>query len=259
MRIITLANHKGGVGKSATVHALGVVLSREHGRSVLLVDCDPQGSLTASCGVMDAEDASLAQVLGSSTPGSKRLEEIVVEVAADLWLAPADIELSRTELGLVTRIGRENTLKRALATMDGAFDVVLIDSPPSLGLLTVNTLTAADAVLIPTQPQIVDLRGLRLFLETVGELRGALNEGLEILGILLTFYDGRLIHHRSAVRAMEKAGLPVLPVQIGRSVRVAEAASEGESVVTYEPDNKRALEYRALGEVVDAWLSDAEK
>lgn len=252
MDIITIANHKGGTGKTATTHALGAVLA-SGGRQVLLVDVDPQASLTAACGV-NAAGASLAEVLGISAPGNMPLARAIRDLGGGLHLAPADIALAATELGLVTRMGRESVLKKAVATVTADFDVALIDTPPSLGLLTLNALTAAEAVLIPTQPQVVDLRGLRLFLDTLKNIQAELNPELEILGILVTFYDRRLTHHQAAMEAMRDAGLPLLPVMIGRSIRVAEAAAHSETVVTYEPRNPQAEAYRELGEVVQRWL-----
>jgi len=133
---------------------------------------------------------------------------------------------------------------------------VVIDCPPSLGLLTINALSAANAVLIPTQAQIVDLRGLRLFLETLEQVRREINPDLETLGILLTFYDRRLMHHRDAMDALLRAGQPVLEVQIGRSVKVAEAATVGETVVTYDPENPQSSAYQELAKVVDGWLRE---
>jgi chromosome partitioning protein len=257
MKTIAIANQKGGTGKSATTHALGAVLAATYGRRVLMVDSDPQSSLTEACATVDATGASLAEVLGGATPGALRLQDVLVELGDDLYLAPADLALAATELGLSSRMGRENVLKKALAPLDAYFDVALIDCPPSLSLLTVNALTAADAVLIPTQPQAVDLRGLSLFLSTLDNIRQELNPELETLGILPTFFDRRLNHHREAIEAMERAGLPVLAVRIGRSVRVAEAAASGETVVTFEPNNPQAQAYRELAEVIDQWLSNA--
>ncbi len=257
MQTIAIANQKGGTGKSATTHALGAVLAANYGRRVLLVDMDPQSSLTEASAGIDAAGVSLAEVIGGATPGTLQLQDIIIELDDNLYLAPADLALAATELGLSSRMGRENVLKKALAPLRDYVDVVLIDCPPSLSLLTVNALTAADAVLIPTQPQAVDLRGLSLFLQTLDSIRGELNPDLVTLGVLPTFYDARLIHHREAMEAMERVGLPVLPVRIGRSVRVAEAAANGETVVTYEPNNPQAEAYRALSEVIDQWLTDA--
>lgn len=257
MNILTVANHKGGVGKSATVQALGVSLAQA-GRRVLMVDTDPQSSLTGACGVKDASGRSLAEVLGGAQPGHLQLGDILVTLDDTLTLAPSDIALATVELALTSRMGREVVLKKALATVAGDFDVCLIDTPPSLGLLTVNALTAADAVLIPTQPQIVDLRGLALFMGTLSTVQEALNPGLQVLGILPTFFDSRLVHHQEAIEAMQRGALPLLDVTIGRSVRVAESAANGETVLTYDPSNKRAAEYRALGKAVERWLNDAQ-
>jgi chromosome partitioning protein len=257
MQTIAIANHKGGVGKTATTHALGELLAEEHGLQVLLVDADPQASLTQACGIADAAEGNLATLLD----GRARLSDIVCSVGA-LTLIPGDIALAATELGLVSRMGRENVLKRALAPESmvssscGPFDVCLIDCPPSLGLLTVNALTAADGVLIPTQPEIQALRGLRLFLDSLDQVREALNPSLATVGIVATLVDPRLRHHQEALQLMRDAGLPLLPVTIGRSVRVAEAAAAGQSVVTFEPQNPQAQAYREIAEEVATWLSD---
>lgn len=253
-----MANHKGGVGKSATAHALGVVLAGG-GLRVLLIDTDPQASLTQACGLGLELDRSLADVLGGSQPGRLALSEILQPLGDGLTIAPADIALSAVELGLTSRLGREYVFRRALAPVADDFDLVIIDCPPSLGLLTVGALAASNAVLIPTMPQVVDLRGLRLFVETLGTIRSEINPALEILGVLVTFYDSRLTHHQAAVEAIQRADLPVIPVTIGRSVRVAEAAGNSQSVVTYEPSNPRALEYIQLAEAIKKWLEIREQ
>ena len=196
--------------------------------------------------------------MGGATPGTTPINDILIELNPNLYLAPADLALAATELGLGSRMGRENVLKKALKPLGLYFDVAIIDCPPSLSLLTVNALTASNAVLIPTQPQVVDLRGLRMFLDTLDNIRQELNPDLETLGILPTFYDRRLIHHREAIEAMEGASLPVLSVKIGRSVRVAEAAASGETVVTYEPKNPQAQAYRELAEIIDQWLRNEQ-
>ncbi len=255
MIVLAIGNQKGGTGKTATTHALGAVLASA-GRRVLLIDADPQGSLTGACGIGDTEGRSLAEVVGDTDDGALALGDVVRTLGPGLDLAPADIALASSELGLVVRMGREGVLKQALAGV-GGYDVALIDCPPSLGLLTVNALAAAHGVLIPTQPQIVDLRGLNLFLGTIERVRRALNPDLQIVGIVATFYDGRLIHHQRALAAMREASLPVLDVTIGRSVRVAESAATGQSVVDFDANNLRAHEYKALGQEVDAWLAKA--
>lgn len=254
MKTIAIANHKGGTGKTATAHNLGAVLA-EFGRRVLLIDTDPQGSLTQAVRPGDYSGASLAEVIGGANPGSLQLPEVVKQVNGGLDLIPSDLELSACELGLVTRLGRENVLKRALLKVAGLYDVCLIDCPPSLGLLTVAALVAADAVMIPTQPQAVDLRGLSLFLRTLANIQ-ELNPTLENLGILITFYDGRLNHHKAALEAIQDAGLPLLRAKVGRSVKVAEAAAAGLPVTEYEPSNPQTANYQELGKEVNQWLTN---
>ncbi|GBC84461.1 Chromosome partitioning protein ParA [bacterium HR11] len=254
MRVLAIANHKGGVGKTATAHALGTSV-HARGLRVLLVDMDPQGSLTGSCGIRDAAGRSMAEVLGGATPGSLSLRDILRFLRPGLALAPSDLALAATELGLVSRLGRESVLRKSLRTVETDFDLTIVDCPPSLGLLTVNALTAADAVLVPTQPQAVDLRGLRLFLDTLERIREELNPNLEVLGVLPTFVDLRLVHHREALEVLRAAGLPVLEVLVGRSVRVAEAASVGESIVTYAPDHPQSQVFQQLGEIVIRWAT----
>jgi chromosome partitioning protein len=245
-RVIAIANQKGGVGKTTTTLTLGAALV-ERGRSVLLVDLDPQGSLTIALGV-DAEGNSLHEVLGASTAGTKAIRDIAHPIAPRFFLAPSDISLSRSESGLMLRLGRESVLKRAL---DGClFDYVLIDCLPSLGILTINALVAADQVLIPTSCEYLALRGIALFYQTLHEVR-AINPSLQVLGILPTFYDSRLLHAREVLQAMIDRGLPVLDVQVGRSVRFPEASLAGESILTYARDHPSAEAYRRLAEMID--------
>lgn len=246
MYTLALANHKGGVGKTTTTHALGIILAHEYNRQVLIIDMDPQASLTGACGIQ-APGKSMAEVMMGELP----LEDTLVEVAEGLYLAPSDIALAHTEMRLLAKIGRENILRRQLSRLKDRFDYVLIDSPPSLGMLTINALVAADDVLIPSQPQYLDLRGLALFTETLNEVREELNPDLGVLGVLPTFWDRRLKHHNEVLTAWHQAGLPVIPVQIARSVRVAEAPVSGQSVVTYAPENPSSVAYRGLAEVIE--------
>lgn len=250
MRILTIATMKGGVGKTATTHALGEALA-EIGWRVLLVDVDPQASLTQAAGVLSTE-INVAHVLREQVAA----RDSIIEISPNLFLLPGDIELATVELELVGMIGRETALRRALESISEEFDIVLIDTPPSLGLLTVNALGAADAVLIPTQPQVADLRGLKLFYSTVQKMKMRLNPKLEIFGILVTFHNERLLHHQNAMEVMKAGGLPMLGVTIGRSVRVAEAVAAGQSIVNYEPSHTQAAAYRQLAGYINQWLND---
>jgi chromosome partitioning protein len=259
LHTIAIANFKGGTGKTATCYALGTVLAKEHGWPVLLVDCDPQSSLTGACGVNDTEGKSLAEMFDGSFRTPLELElfmyHIIRKVKPNLDLVPADIALARSERRLAFDRNGPSVLREALRPLAFRYGVTLLDCPPNFGLLTTNALVAADAVLIPTIPHVVDLRALKLFLDTLKDFRTQLNPRLEILGILVTFFDGRLLHHQRIVEAMHGLDLPVLDVMVGRSIRVAEAASEGKSIVDYEPDNPQAEMYRQLGAIVDSWAA----
>ncbi len=154
---------------------------------MLLVDIDPQASLSGSCGVAETADRSLAEVLGGAVPGTLPVQEAIRSIDDNLWLLPADIALAVTELGLVSRMNRDSVLKKQLSEVADQYDVALIDCPPSLGMLTINALTAADGVLLPTQPQSVDLRGMQLFLDTLNQVRSELNPHIQTIGVLPTF------------------------------------------------------------------------
>ncbi len=250
MKILSVANHKGGVGKTATARALGDVISRT--KRVLLIDLDPQSSLTTSCGIMEA-DPNLTAVFGNSQPGTLPLSKVIRLVKDNLFLAPSNLDMAAVELGINSRLGREYILAEALQEIAKDFDLAILDCPPALSLLAINALAASNAVLIPCQPMPVDVAALRLFLKTVETVK-RINPGLSIMGILPTFYDARLTAHNGALDAMKAAGWPVLPFQIGRSVRVGEASALGKSIIEYEPSNPQAAAYEQLGKAVIKWL-----
>jgi chromosome partitioning protein len=250
MKTIAIANHKGGVGKTATAHALGEALATEHGCRVLLVDNDAQASLTGACGISKVEKG-LAEVL----MGDLSIDQAQIELISGLYLLPSDLSLATLEQRVSGRPDRVFMLRDALSVVAHDFDLAVVDCAPNLGLLTMNALAAADAVLVPTQPQAVDLQGLQLFLETLTQIKKEINPSLELFGVLLTFFDNRLNHHRNALEATVSEGFPILDVKIGRSVRVAEAAEKGMSVVTSDPKNPQAENYRQLAAFVDRWLS----
>jgi chromosome partitioning protein len=253
MQTICLSNHKGGVAKTTTTRALGAVLAET--RRVLMIDIDPQASLTGACGVQEAADGNMAHVLGGAQRSEVGIGDVLFRLTDRLFLAPGDITLARCELGLVSRMGRERVLARALAPMREHFDICLIDTPPSLGLLTVNALCASDYTIVPSLPEVMSLRGLRLFIDTLDEVREEMNPRLALLGVLITMADLRTIHHQDAIQAIKEAGYPVFETIIGRSIKVSESAIGGASVTDYAPDNPQARAYRALAEEVMSCLS----
>lgn len=253
--IIAIANHKGGTGKTATTHTLGVHFA-EGGYRVLLLDVDAQGSLTLSCGVKNAAGRSLAEVL-SEESGALALADVIQPIGPCLDLAPADVKLSAVELMLMRR-QEINSIKVALAPVAHRYDLILIDCAPSRGVLMLNALAAAHGVICPTRTTIQDLGGLRLLItDTLARVRQSINPALAVVGILPTFYNGRTIHHRETLAALRKGGLPILS-PIGESIRVAEAPAFGETVLTYAPDNPQAYAYRKLGREVEQWLESVQ-
>lgn len=245
-RILAVANQKGGVAKTTTVASLGAAMAEE-GRRVLLVDLDPQGCLTFSLGHdPDKLPASVHEVL----LGEVEPDAVLVDTAEGMTLLPANIDLAGAEAMLLMRAGREYALKRALAKLEDPFDVVIIDCPPSLGVLTLNGLTAADDVIVPLQCETLAHRGVGQFLRTVADVQQITNPGLRLLGALPTLYDSRTTHTRDVLLDIaDRYGLPVLAPPIPRTVRFAEASASGSSVIAGRK-NKGAAAYRELARAV---------
>lgn len=253
-RILAVANQKGGVAKTTTVASLGAAMA-EAGRRVLLVDLDPQGCLTFSLGHdPDKLPASVHEVL----LGDVQADAVLLSTAEGMTLLPANIDLAGAEAMLLMRAGREYALKRALAQLnaesDTPFDVVIIDCPPSLGVLTLNGLTAADDVIVPLQCETLAHRGVGQFLRTVADVQQITNANLRLLGALPTLYDARTTHTRDVLLDIaDRYDLPVLAPPIPRTVRFAEASASGSSVIAGRK-NKGAAAYRELAaSVLEYW------
>jgi chromosome partitioning protein len=244
-QVVAVANQKGGVAKTTTVHSLGVALA-EGGRRTLLVDLDPQACLTYSTGLdPDSLDTSLHDVLVRRA----KVADVVRQVPGveGLSLAPATIDLAGAEVHLLAKTGREHVLARALRPELSDYDLVLIDCPPSLGVLTINGLTAAERVLVPLQCEALSHRGVGQLLETIEDVRLFANPEVEVLGVVATMYDGRTRHARHVLAEVEtRYGLAVLDPPVPKSVRFAEAPEHGQSILQYAPSSPGAAAYRRL-------------
>jgi chromosome partitioning protein len=246
-KVIAFANQKGGVAKTTTTLNLGVAL-RELGQRVLLVDLDPQGNLTMSQGMNpDAIERSMFDVLVHRVPISDVIHSVEVDIAV------ASIDLAGAELALSALIGRERALEKALVEVRDRYDYILLDTPPSLGLLTINAFVAADGVIVPVQCEYLSLRGLVQLENTLAMVRENLNPNVRVEGIVPTMYDGRTLHAREAIEILEEHfGDLVYDTRIRKTVRYAEAPVKGSSVLRYEPSGPAAQAYRDLAkEVLD--------
>jgi chromosome partitioning protein len=244
-KVVAMCNQKGGVGKTTSTINLGAALA-EYGRRVLLVDMDPQGALSAGLGVPHYElDQTIHNLL---VEPRLPIDDVLLHTRVPhMDLVPSNIDLSAAEIQLVNEVGREQTLARALHPVLDRYDYVLIDCQPSLGLLTVNGLTCADGVVIPTECEFFSLRGLALLTDTVEKVRDRLNPKLEISGILLTRYDPRTINSREVMaRVVERFGDLVFDTVITRTVRFPETTVAGEPITTWAPKSGGAIAYRAL-------------
>ena len=242
-RTIAVANQKGGVAKTTTVASIGTALV-DLGKRVLLVDLDPQSCLTFSLGI-DPEDLdqSVHQVLLRQVDAA----DVILETDDGPDLLPATIELAGAETALLTRPGREHALRAALEGVLDDYDWILLDCPPSLGVLTVAALSAADAVMVPLQCETLSHRGVGQLLDTVADVKKILNKKLEVVGILPTLYDGRSTHAREVLEDVgERYGLPVLSPPIPKTVRFAEAPAVGRSILATARSSKGATAYREV-------------
>jgi chromosome partitioning protein len=244
-QVIAFANQKGGVAKTTTTLNLAVAF-KEHGFEVLIVDLDPQGNLTMSQGMdPDQVERSMYDVLVHSMP----VEEVIHRAEVDV--AVSSIDLAGAELALSSMIGRERALQKALLPVRNRYDYILIDTPPSLGLLTINALTASDGVIVPVQCEYLSLRGLVQLENTLSMIRENLNPVVEIKGILPTMFDARTVHSREAVEMLkENFGDLVFETRIKKTIRYAEAPVEGSSVLKYDSSGPAAKAYRDLAKEV---------
>jgi chromosome partitioning protein len=246
-RVLVLANQKGGVAKTTTTLNLGVSLG-EMGKRVLLIDLDPQGNLTMSQGLNpDVIERSMFDVLVHKVPISEIIERREVD------LAVASIDLAGAELALSALIGRERSLEKALVEVRGRYDYILVDTPPSLGLLTINAFVAATGVIVPVQCEYLSLRGLVQLENTLAMVRENLNPNVAVEGIVATMFDGRTLHSREAIEILEENfGELVYRTRIRKTVRYAEAPVKGSSVLKYDPTGAAAEAYRELAREIVA-------
>ncbi|WP_371259395.1 ParA family protein [Clavibacter capsici] len=243
-KIISLCNQKGGVGKTTTAINLGASLA-SYGRRVLAVDFDPQGALSAGLGVQTHDAVTVYDLLLGTVKDPR--EAIQTTGFEGLDVIPANIDLSAAEVHLVNEVAREQILASVLRKVSADYDVILIDCQPSLGLLTVNALTASHGVLIPLECEFFALRGVALLVETIEKVKDRLNPGLALDGILATMYDSRTLHSREVLqRVVEAFDDSVLETVIGRTVKFPDASVAGKPIIHFAPEHPAALAYRKV-------------
>ena len=267
-RITAVANQKGGVAKTTTVHSLGVAMA-ELGANVLLVDLDPQASLSWACGAdPDTLEISVHDVLLKRATAKDAIVALPSPPSVDtrrpggrLRLLPSTIDLAGAEVHLLSQTGREYVLRKALSKVLDNYDRVLIDCPPSLGILTINGLTVADEVLIPVQCESLSQRGVGQLLDTIDDVRDYTNPDLAIRGAIATMFDSRTnLAHEVVAQVREQHQIEVLEPFVPKSVKVAEAPAHGQSVLSHAPRSRGAEAYRALAAILlDAKPAKARK
>jgi len=243
-RIIALCNQKGGVGKTTTAISLGAALA-EYGRKTLAIDFDPQGALSAGLGVRTHDIPNIYDLmLGTIKDPTDAIQSTSMP---NLDVIPANIDLSAAEVHLVNEVAREQILARVLRKVSDDYDVILIDCQPSLGLLTVNALTASHGVLIPLECEFFALRGVALLVETIEKVKDRLNPAIQLDGILPTMYDSRTLHSREVLeRVVETFGDRVFETVIGRTVKFPDASVAGTPITQFAPEHQAAVAYRQL-------------
>jgi len=248
-KVITIANQKGGVGKTTTTVNLGIGLANE-GKRVLLIDCDPQGDLTTSLGWTKADElqTTLAnQMLGIMKNEKLSPEDGILHHKEHVDLLPSNIELESVEVGLISVLEREYVLDTYLKSVKNNYDYILIDCRPSLGMLTINALTAADSVIIPVQAQYLPLKGMTQLVETINKMKVRINPHLKIEGVLLTLVDERTNLSKvteDTLRNTYGSKLKIFKTTIPRGVKAAEGSTKGESIFTYDKSSKPAIAYK---------------
>ncbi len=257
-KVIAVANQKGGVGKTTTAVNLGVALGHM-GKRVLLIDADPQGSLTRSCKIdrPDDLDGTLSEIMAYQMTDEPEiyLADDPIRHFESVDLIPSNISLSGTETALFNCMSRESVLKRTIKPLRDMYDVILIDCMPSLGMMTINALVAADSVIIPCEPSYLSVKGLDLLLHSISKVKRQINPDLKIEGVLMTMVDSRTNNARDITRALRDAmgiNINVFNIEIPHSVRATECPNVGESIFTHDPKGKVAEAYTNLAREVIA-------
>lgn len=240
-KIFSISNHKGGVGKTTSTVNIGAGLALKN-KKVLLIDLDPQANLTHSLGIKNPEINIYDNLRGQSNV-------IPIEVKKNLWVLPSSLDLSAAEIELNSEPGREYILKDIISKIKDKFDYVLIDCPPSLGLLTINALTASDSVIIPLQAEFLPLKGLAKLNDVIEKIKSRLNPNLEIGGVFLTQFDNRKVLNREIAETMKNFyGDKLLESTISTNIALAEAPSQGKDIFLYNKNCRGALDYKQVCE-----------